>query len=173
MTKEFEKGYVKLYFKYLNDKSIGYLPMPVNVSGTNANPNWSSLPNFDILHDTPHSAYFQDMLSIGANGERRRSNMSDGMRPIATSFGGDLSFDLGNDWKIDSKFRQNYNKGRFVSAFPAEVTNAGTIAASFGEANLTYANGPQAGQTFDNNALVMRIHTFDTEINNFNNLQMT
>lgn len=169
MTKEFEKGYVKLYFKYLNDKSIGYLPMPVNVSGTNANPTWSSLPNFDILHDTPHSAYFQDMLSIGANGERRRSNMSDGMRPIATSFGGDLSFELGNDWKIDSKFRQNYNKGRFVSAFPAEVTNAGAIAASFGEANLTYANGPQAGQAYDNNALVMRIHTFDTEINNFNN----
>ena len=169
MTKEFEKGYVRLYFKYLNDKSIGYLPMPVNVSGTNANPKWSSIPNFDILHDTPHSAYFQDMLSIGADGERRRSNMSDGMRPIATSFGGDLSFNLGNDWKVDSKFRQNYNKGRFVSAFPAEVTTAGVIAASFGEPNLTYANGPQAGQVYDNNALVMRIHTFDTEINNFNN----
>jgi hypothetical protein len=42
--------------------------MPVNVSGTNANPNWSSLSNFNILHDTPHSAYFQDNLTIGADG---------------------------------------------------------------------------------------------------------
>ena len=75
MTKEFEKGYVRLYFKYLNDKSIGYLPMPVKVSGTNANPNWSSLSNFDILHDTPHSPYFLDNLTVGADGERRRSNL--------------------------------------------------------------------------------------------------
>ena len=169
MTKDFEKGYVKLYFKYLNDKSIGYLPMPVNVSGTNANPNWSSLSNFNILHDTPHSAYFQDNLTIGADGERRRSNLTDGMRPIATSFGGDISFDLGNEWKIDSKFRQNYNKGRFVSAFPAEVATGGALATAFGVANLTYANGPQAGQNYSSNALAMRIHTFDTEINNFNN----
>ncbi len=169
MTKEFKNGHVRLYFKYLNDRSIGYLPMPVKVSGTNDNPTWSSLPNFDILHDTPHSAYFQDNLTIGADGERRRSNLSDGMRPVATSFGGELKFDLGENWKIEERFRQNYHNGRFVSAFPAEVATGGTLATSFGEPNLTYANGPQAGFNFDNNALAMRIHTFDTEINNFNN----
>ncbi len=169
LTKDFEKGYVRLYFKYLNDRSIGYLPMPVKVSGTNSNPNWSSLSNFDILHDTPHSAYFQDNLTIGTNGERRRSNLSDGMRPIATSFGGEMKFDLGNEWKVEERFRQNYHNGRFVSAFPAEVATGNTLATAFGVANLTYANGPYAGLNFDNNALAMRIHTFDTEINNFNN----
>ena len=169
LTKDFENGYVKLYFKYLNDKSIGYLPMPVQVSGTNANPTWSSVPNFNILHDTPHSAYFQDNLTIGADGERRRSSISDGMRPIATSFGAEMAFDLGNDWKIEDKFRQNFQKGRFVSLFPAEVATGGALASSFSVPNLTYANGPQAGQNFSNSALAMRIHTFDTEINNFNN----
>ena len=39
-------------------------------------------------------------------------------------------------------------------------------------ANLTYANGPQAGQNYSSNALAMRIHTFDTEINNFNNFNI-
>ncbi|WP_298392886.1 TonB-dependent receptor [Flavobacterium sp.] len=169
MTKEFEKGYVRLYFKYLNDRSIGYLPMPVKVSGTNANPNWSSLANFDIRHDTPHSPYFLDNLTMGADGERRRSNLADGMRPVATSFGGEMKFDLGNDWKVEERFRQNYHNGRFVSPFPAEVATAGSIATGFSVPNLTYANGPSAGQVFNNNALVMRIHTFDTEINNFNN----
>lgn len=169
ITKEFEKGYVRLYFKYLNDKSIGYLPMPVKVSGTNANPKWESLNNFDILHDTPHSAYFLDNLTIGANGEGRRSSLADGMRPIATSFGGEMKFDLGNNWKVEERFRQNYHSGRFVSPFPAEVATAGALATSFGVANLTYANGMNAGQNVNNNALAMRIHLFDTEINNFNN----
>ena len=169
LTKEFEKGHVRLYFKYLNDKAIGYLPMPVKVSGTNSNPNWSSLSNFDILHDTQHSALFLDNLSVGADGQPRRSNLADGMRPIATSFGGELSFDLGNDWKIYNKFRQNYHNGRFVSPFPADVQNASVYATEFGVANLTYANGPRVGQNFDNNALAMRIHLFDVEINNFNN----
>lgn len=169
MTKEFEKGYVRLYFKYLNDRSIGYLPMPVKVSGTNANPNWSSLSNFDILHDTPHSPYFLDNLTVGADGERRRSNLADGMRPVATSFGGEMKFDLGNDWKVEERFRQNYHNGRFVSPFPAEVATAASFATGFGVPNLTYANGPLAGQNFASNGLVMRIHTFDTEINNFNN----
>jgi outer membrane receptor protein involved in Fe transport len=169
LTKEFEKGQVRLYFKYLNDKAVGYLPMPVNVSGTNANPNWSSLSNFDISHDSQHSALFLDNLSIGADGERRRSNMMEGMRPIATSFGGEISFDLGNEWKLESKFRQNFHNGRFVSPFPAEIQKAGAYATEFGVPNLTYANGANSGNNFDNNALVMRIHTFDVDINNFNN----
>jgi outer membrane receptor protein involved in Fe transport len=169
LTKEFEKGYVRLYFKHLNDRAIGYLPMPVNVSGTNANPTWSSLSNFDILKDTQHSALFLDNLTIGADGERRRSNIADGMRPVATSVGGELSFDMGNNWKIESRFRQNYHRGRFVSPFPAEIATAANMATSFGEPNLTFANGANAGQNVAADALVMRVHLFDTEINNFNN----
>lgn len=169
LTKTFEKGYVRLYFKHLNDRSIGYLPMPVSVSGTNANPTWDSLPTFNILTDAPHSALFQDNLTIGPDGERRRSKISDGMRPIATSIGAELSFDLGNQWKVENRIRQNFHSGRFVSPFPAEVGTGGDLAASFGESNLTYANGPLAGQNFNNSSLAMRIHLFDTEINNFNN----
>lgn len=169
LTKEFEKGHIRLYFKYLNDRAIGYLPMPVQVSGTNSNPNWSSLPNFDILNDTQHSALFLDNLSVGADGQPRRSNIADGMRPVATSFGGEISFDLGNEFKIDNRFRQNFHNGRFVSPFPAEVQNASAYASEFGVTNLTYANGPRVGQNFDNNALAMRVHLFDVEINNFNN----
>ncbi|WP_276975848.1 TonB-dependent receptor [Flavobacterium filum] len=169
ITKEFENGFVRLYFKHLNDRAIGYLPMPVRVSGTNSNPNWSSLPNFDILSDTQHSALFLDNLTVGQDGQRRRSNMADGMRPMATSFGGELSFDIGNGWKIEDRFRQNFHRGRFVSPFPAQVQTAADFATEFGVPNLTYANGAQAGTNVNGNDLVMRIHTFDTEINNFNN----
>ncbi len=169
LTKDFKNGYVRLYFKHLDDKSIGYLPMPMKVTGTDGSPTWGNVDGFDAKKDTPHSALFLDNLTIGANGERRRSNVADGMRPIATSFGAEMKFDLENGWKIEERFRQNLHSGRFVSPFPASVEKAGAVATAFGVTNLTYANGEMAGQAFNNNANVMRIHLFDTEINNFNN----
>lgn len=169
LTKDFKNGYVRMYFKHLDDKSIGYLPMPMKVTGTDGSPTWGSVDGFNASHDTPHSALFMDNLTIGSNGERRRSNVADGMRPIATSFGAEMKFDLENGWKVEDKFRQNLHSGRFVAPIPASVEKAGAVATSFGEANLTYANGAMAGQAFDNNKYVMKIHLFDTEINNFNN----
>lgn len=32
LTKEFEKGYARVYFKYLNDRAISYMPMPVQAT---------------------------------------------------------------------------------------------------------------------------------------------
>lgn len=169
LTKEFKNGYVRLYFKHLNDRAIGYLPMPVKVSGTNASPTWSSLSNFDILKDTPHSPLFLDNLTIGADGERRRSNIADGMRPIATSIGAEFSFDLGNDWKVENRMRKNFHTGRFVSPFPESIKTASAFATEFSTPNLTYANGVNAGKPVNGSDLVMRVHLFDTEINNFGN----
>jgi hypothetical protein len=143
--------------------------MPVKVSGTNASPTWSSLSNFDILKDTPHSPLFLDNLTIGADGERRRSNIADGMRPIATSIGAEFSFDLGNDWKVENRMRKNFHTGRFVSPFPESIKTASAFATEFSTPNLTYANGVNAGNPVNANDLVMRVHLFDTEINNFGN----
>jgi outer membrane receptor protein involved in Fe transport len=169
ITKSFKNGYVKLYLKHLNDRAIGYLPMPVKVTGTNENPTWSSLSNFDILRDTPHSPLFLDNLTIGADGERRRSNIADGMRPIATSIGAEFSFDLGNDWKVENKMRKNFHEGRFVSPFPESIKTASAFATEFSVPNLTFANGTNAGKPLNANDLVMRVHLFDVEINNFGN----
>lgn len=177
LTKKFDKGYARLYFKYLNDRSIGYLPMPVQVTGTNSSPEIDNVANFDALNGTIHSPYLMTNLSIGADGNTRRSNIQDGMHPISTAIGGEFYFELGNDWSVTNKFRQQFTKGRFVSPFPAEIASAQSIAESIGGvgATLSYANGPQAGDVITNpdglngNGLAMRIHLFDTEFNNFNN----
>ena len=57
LTKEFDNGYVRLYTKYLNDRAAGYLPMPMAVSGTNADPSWDNAPNFDATTGSIHSAF--------------------------------------------------------------------------------------------------------------------
>jgi len=176
ITKEFETGYVRLYVKHLNDRGIGYLPMPVRVTGTNADPEIGSVAGFDASGDTPHSPFFQTNFGIGGDGARRVSDVSDGMRPISTVIGGELSFDIADDWVITDKFRVASNKGRFVSPFPAEIGGAQAIADSVAGAGaiLKYANGPSAGSTINpaslnGNGLLMRMHVFDTELNDLGN----
>ncbi|WP_462157593.1 TonB-dependent receptor domain-containing protein [Pseudoalteromonas sp. GB56] len=164
LTKEFDSGYVRLYLKHLDDKAIGYLPMPMYADG-------SSIPGFDSQTDTPHSAYFLSTLSLGADGELRRGDMRDGMHPQVNAIGFEASFDLGNDWEIENRFRKSSVKGSFLSPFPAEVADGATIAESIAGdgATLSYANGPSAGDSFSGGN-IMRIHTFDVQMSDFDSL---
>ncbi len=38
ITREFDGGYIRLYGKYLDDRSIAFLPNPVRVTGSNGDP---------------------------------------------------------------------------------------------------------------------------------------
>ena len=167
ITKELEKGYIRLYAKHLNDRAVGYLPMPIAVSGTNSNPDWEDAPNFDATRGSLHSSYLSQNVGLGPDGELRRSKVSDGMNPVSTSLGFEASFELADGWKIKNNGRFSFNKGRFVSPFPAEVATASAIADSFGSGStLAFAND---GSAVSGTSLVARIHMFDTELNNFNN----
>lgn len=177
LTKFLENGYVRFYLKHLDDTAITYMPMPVKVTGTNANPSMGALPGFDPLTDTPHSSALTANVGIDGNGNRRVSDPQEGLRSLSTALGAEISLDLGNDWKFVDKFRFSDNRGRFVAPFPAEVGSAQDIADSIAGADsmLSYATGPNKGTainagTLNGNGLLMRIHMFDTELNDFNNL---
>lgn len=161
LTKEFNSGYLRVYYKHLDDKTTGFLPMPMKANG-------KSLAVFNSTSDTTHSALFTQTLSLGSDGERRKGDIRDGMHPIVDSIGVEAIFDLGNDWEVENRFKQSFIKGTFNSPFPAEVGSGTEIASSIaGEgATLSYANGSLAGQSF-NDESVMRIHTFDVEMDNF------
>ncbi|MFC0119425.1 TonB-dependent receptor domain-containing protein [Pseudoalteromonas xiamenensis] len=164
LTKEFDKGYVRVYIKHLDDKSTGYLPMPMHSDG-------SSLPGFDSQKDTPHSAFFLQTAGLGQNNEIRQGDMRDGMHPVVDSIGFESRFDLGNDWTVENRLRKSNFSGTFMSPFPAEVASSESIAQSIAGngATLVYANGPSAGTTF-NSDLLMRVHTFDVKMNDFGSL---
>ncbi len=167
LTKEFEKGYVRLSTKYLNDRAAAYLPMPIKVTGTNDDPDWGNAPNFDATRGALHSSYLTQNVNLGSDGQLRRSNVADGMNPISTSLGLDASFELSDGWRLRNNGRFSFNKGNFVSPFPAEVNTASAIAESFGTGStLTYAND---GSAVSDDALLARIHMFDVELNDFNN----
>ena len=168
ITKEFENGSVTIYTKFLNDRAAGYMPMPVEVSGTNSSPNWNSVQGYDATSGTLQSIYLSHNVGLGPDGELRRGKVADGMNPISKSIGISTNFELGDGWKVTDNGRFSSNSGGFIAPFPAEVSSAGTIANSFGAGStLTYANDGSAFNTA--NGLVARIHMFDTKLNDMNN----
>jgi len=168
ITKEFEKGSVTVYAKFLDDRAAAYMPMPVQVTGTNANPTWGSVSGYDATTGAMQSIYLNHNVTVGPDGELRRESVANGMHPVSKSVGATASFDLNDGWKITENGRFSSNSGGFIAPFPAEVGTAASIASSFGAGStLTYAS---TGAPFNNpNGLVARIHMFDTQLNNFNN----
>lgn len=168
ITKEFENGKVTVYAKFLNDRTAGYMPMPIEVTGTNSKPNWGNINGFDATTGALQSIYLNHNVGLGPDGELRRGKVADGMNPVSTSIGANASFDLDGGWKITENGRYSSNSGGFIAPFPAEVGTASAIAASFGAGStLTYAND---GTPFNNpNGLVSRIHMFDTKLNDLSN----
>ncbi|MBF4470606.1 TonB-dependent receptor [Flavobacterium sp. HJJ] len=168
ITKEFENGSITVYAKFLNDRAVAYMPMPVAVSGTNANPNWKSVDGYDATTGALQSIYLTHNLGLGPDGNVRREAVANGMHPISKSIGANASFDLGDGWKINDNIRLTLNTGGFISPFPAELATASTIANSFGAGStLSYADNGAAFNT--PNGLVARIHMFDTQLNNMGN----
>ncbi|MFK7973049.1 MAG: TonB-dependent receptor [Bacteroidia bacterium] len=174
ITKNFKNGYARIYLKHLNDRTAAYMPMPVQVSGTNANPVWESIDGFSATQGTPHSIFLQSNFGLGADGQRRRADVSDGMRPLSNSIGAEFMFDMGDGWSIESRSRLSSNSGRFIAPFTAAVGSTqdmvNTVGTALGRdlegATLTYAHDgePYTGQ------LSQVIHMFDTELKNFDNL---
>jgi outer membrane receptor protein involved in Fe transport len=177
ITKEFEAGYVRLNFKYLNDRAVGYLPMPTRISGTNGDPSIGSFKGFDIQSDDIQSPFLSRSFGLDGDGKRRTADVADGMHPDSLQFGGEAKFDLPGGWTLTDRVKVADNKGRFVSPFPAEVGPAAAMAASIGGAGATlrYANGPGAGDviaspgSLNGNGLAMRVHMFDVEFKDFSN----
>jgi TonB dependent receptor len=143
--------------------------MPVRVTGSNSSPRLGGFAGFDPGEDSPHSVYFLRDTGLDGQNNRRTTDIADGMHPVSTSIGAEVSFELEGGWSISDKFRVSKNSGRFVSPFPAEVASAAAIAPTIGGdgARLIYANGPNAGQAYG--GLVIRTHLFNTEINDFGN----
>jgi outer membrane receptor protein involved in Fe transport len=168
VTKEFENGSVTVYAKFLNDRAAAFMPMPIKVTGSNANPNWESISGYDATSGTQQSPYLMHNVGLDGNGNVRRGNVADGMHPVSKTLGASINFELADGWKLTNNGRFSSNSGQFITPFPAEVAAAATIANSFGAGStLTFAND---GTAFNNpNGLVSRIHMFDVELNNFNN----
>jgi outer membrane receptor protein involved in Fe transport len=167
-----DKGFIRFYFKHLDDRATSYMPMPIQVTGTNSNPVYTSLPGFDIKRGALQSPYLMQDFGIGENGEPQRTNVSDGMHPQSSYEDIEFHYDLGNGFRIEDNARVSQNSGDFVSPYPANVGSTSSILSEIGSAtgwnlqgaSLTYAN---TGVAYTG-ANAMDLIMFDVKLNNFN-----
>jgi outer membrane receptor protein involved in Fe transport len=155
VTRLFDNGYLRLYFKYLNDRAAAYLPVPTGVSGSDGSPSFSSVDGFDAATDTLYSKYIQTLRTLNGDNQYSSVSLGDGMHPVSKVGGLEAKFDLGNGWTVLDKLRVADTSGRFVGLFPASVSDASSMASSIGGsgATLVYADGSNAGQTYTGKAV--------------------
>lgn len=169
LTRLFDNGYVRVYAKYLNDRAAGYLPVPTRVSGRDGSPHFGSIDGFDPGTGTLYSPYFRSSATLDGGNKPSRVELGEGMHPLSRAFGAEAQFDIGGGWTLTDKFRIADTSGRFVAPFPAQVADAGALAASIGGAGagLRYVDGPNAGQAYT--GLALRTHLFNVHLNDLGN----
>lgn len=174
ITKRFETGYVRVYAKLLNDRAAMYMPMPMLLEGSDADPTYANLPGFDITTDSQHSVNLQQNAGTSAfNGQPHVGDIRNGNNPRSTSIGAEFSFDLGNDWSFVGKGRYSSNSGEWLAPFTANVGAFADVAATAAGASgasgaLVYADGNR--EAFNpSNGLAQIIHVFDVSIDDMSN----
>ncbi|MDB5686670.1 MAG: TonB-dependent receptor, partial [Rhizorhabdus sp.] len=178
VTKKFDTGFVRIYAKYLDDRAIAYLPSPVRVTGSDADPHYASIPGFSITGDTLASRYLRQHLTLDGSNRPVTNDIDDGMHPLVKSIGLEAKIEPSDGWTINERFRYADISGRFIAPFAAGVDDASTVASSIGGAGatLSYATGPNAGSAIANpaelngNGLLAKIVLFDVKLNSLNNI---
>lgn len=153
ITRTFAGGYVRAYFKLLDDRSPTYAPYFVNITGTNENPVYSSFPGFDLRSDSVLSSYLGPVITLDRNNNPAAFPMNTGQTTTSKSLGFEAQFELG-EWTITEKARYAINGGDFSRTFPNRADTVASFAASIGGAGATarYASGPLTGQLVPSDA---------------------
>jgi len=174
LTKEFgDQGFIRVWAKVLDKKDATYMPQAMAISGNKITGGVPGLSAFDTLH----SPYIAHYLSVD-NGQVLHQDLSDGFHTISKSFGGQASFDVGNGFHLDDRFKYANIGGDFEAPFSHNVADADTtLAANYAGHAATIFNGPNAGQavtsanlkTLTGNSLITEVAMFDTHFNDLSN----
>jgi outer membrane receptor protein involved in Fe transport len=177
ITKRFDKGYIRLTAKYLDDKTPTILPQPVRVTGSNGNPNYQAIAGFDPRRDSLYSPFLTPAQSLDGNNNPASYDFRDGLSVKSLAFGIESEVEVADGWTLTNRFRFADNSGSFMSPFPAGVGTAQSIANGIGGANssIVFATGPNAGQvasptTIGGNGLLANVVVFNTRLNSLDNI---
>ena len=177
LTKEFDGGFLRLHAKYLDDRTPTILPQPVFVSGTDADPQYSAIANFDPRSDSLYSQFISEVPLLDAGNKPTTFDVQDGLTVQSVAVGLEAEFELGAGWTVNNKFRFADNNGAFVSPFPASAGGAQSIADGIGGegSSIVFASGPNAGATADpnsigGNGLLANVVLFNTRLNDLGNI---
>lgn len=164
ITKDFADGasFLRLFFKVADTQGINYTGAPAlaDFDGTNLT-NIRAFPGFDGRNQTNYSIYNQEQLILNREGVFERVDIN-GISTEQKYIGAQLHYEFGDNFTLDNRARYSDVSGRFSSPFMNVGTSAGVLGSTVNGATVAeirYADGPNAGQTFtgqyiDNNVNV-------------------
>jgi len=150
VTRDFDNGYVRLNFKYLNDRLPMAMPVPVSTHDGHI----STLPGIDPRSASFYSPSWVKDQTIDQDNNLKRSDVNDGLHVSSRAVGIETSFDLANNVVLEDRMRISDNSGRFIAVFPAD--NDATKN-DFAQAPFTYATGSRAGQPYNGNVFTATV----------------
>lgn len=153
------RGYFRLSFKRLDDREPTNTAMPAlaTLSGDKIT-GYSAFANLDPRQYSSAGIYNQNFLILGRDGGLETVAM-EGIHPVATSFGGELHYELTDNISVNNNFRYTDMHGVFANQWTGggELTSS-YIGRSIGAVNnsadartigsVVYAAGPNAGQVY-------------------------
>jgi len=172
ITKEFDRGYIRVYAKYLNDRQPNYGNMPLTIGGTDANPEFGFLPGFDQRERAFASPLTATAGEVDSNNNRTLQDVRNGLKAVYGSIGLEAQFDIAG-WTVTNRFRYADISGQYNENVPF-ITLPAPFMAGFGGpgAQLSYAAGPNAGQAITDNRLItmaLRLHSDLQSLDNVTN----
>lgn len=176
LTRTVAGGYVRLYGKYLDDRTPFYDVVPVRATGTARHPAPRPVASFDIGSGVLLSRSIRDVLLLDGTNRPARHDIGDGQRTRSLSGGIEAQLDLA-DWIVTARFRVSSVSGALVSPFATvflPATRAAALAGAGGQ--LSYASGPLAGQAIgdpsglNGNGLVGLLSILDLRIRDYGNV---
>jgi len=100
LTRLLRRGYVRLYAKYLDDRNIFYLPIPLQ------NPDApTDIAGFDPNYGTLTTADARFITAPAPNGKTHEYDLRDGVHPVVRSVGAEILLQLGEDWTLKNSTR--------------------------------------------------------------------
>lgn len=176
-TQEFDGGYIRVYGKYMDDSTPTILPQPVFVGGTNSDPDYQAIDNFDPRSDSLYSRYITTAATLDGGNNPTTYDIHDGLSVKSAALGLEAEVEFADGWVLTERFRFADNSGSFVSPFPASAGSAQSIADGIGGAGSTieFASGPNAGQvanaaSIGGNGLLTNIVLFNVRLNSLDNI---
>lgn len=100
ITRFLDNGYIRGTFKFLDDRNIFYLPIPLQ------NPDDpEEIDGFDANYGTMTSLNMIYLSVPTPKGESFSRNLEEGMHPKIMAIGGELGYEFEGGWKVKNNFR--------------------------------------------------------------------
>ena len=158
LTKEFDNGYIRLNYKNLDDNIATYTRSPSRADGASGG-EFDDIPGFDGRNEDPSSVHRQNATKYDRQGNRINRRVKDHIEANVQAWGFEAAFDFEDGWSVINRFRDSEIDGGFIAPLALNFGDAvalaqdGFWACGCDNPEITYANGPNAGEAYDGLAL--------------------